>query len=165
MDKRKDLVVALAIAAIGAAIVILAFDISVGRIRDPIGTRAMPMIVGSLIFVGGAALAGRRLVRWRRDPTVVPAEGSTDEQPGLPASTWRAVAMWALCFGYVWLLGRVGFLILTPVLIAAALLLMGIRHPVKLAAVSVAPVALLFWLLYLVLNVRLPMGPLEPYLA
>jgi hypothetical protein len=165
MDKRKDLAVALAIAALGAAIVVLSFDISVGRIRDPIGTRAMPIIVGSLIFAGGAALAARRLVRWRREPRLLPPEGSTDEQPDLPASTWRAVAMWALCFGYVWLLPAAGFPLLTPVLIAAGLLLMGIRQPVKLAAVSVLPVAFLFWLLDLVLNVRLPLGPLAPYLA
>lgn len=165
MDKRKDLALALAIAAAGAAIVVLSFDISVGRIRDPIGTRAMPMIVGGLVCAGGAALAVRRLGRWRRDPVVVPAEGKADEQPPFPASTWRALAMWALCFGYVWLLGRVGFLILTPVLVAAGLLLMGWRRPVPLVAVSVVPVGLLFWLLNLVLNVRLPLGPLEPYLA
>jgi hypothetical protein len=165
MDRRKDLVVALAIAALGAAIVILAFDIPVGRIRDPIGTRAMPVIVGSLIFAGGAALAARRLLRWRHEPTMVDTDGKADEQPSLPASTWRAMAVWALCFGYVVFLPGAGFLLLTPPLIAAGLWVLRLREPVTLVLISVVPVALLFWLLSIVLNVRLPLGPLAPYLA
>ena len=165
MDRRKDLAVALAIAALGAAIVILAFDISVGRIRDPLGTRAMPIIVGSLILVGGAALAARRLLRWRQEPTMVTTEGKADEQPSLPASTWRAMVVWGLCFGYVVLLPSAGFLLLTPPLIAAGLWVLRLREPVKLVLISVVPVAALFWLLSIVLNVRLPLGPLAPYLA
>jgi hypothetical protein len=165
VDRRKDLAVALAIAGLGAAIVILGFDVSVGRIRDPIGTRSIPIVVGGLICAGGLALAARRLIRWRSEQTEVPAEGSTDERSQLPAATWRALAMWALCFGYVLVLGRAGFLLATPVLIAAGLFLMGVRRPVKLAAVSLVPVALMFWLLHVVLNVRLPLGPFTGYLA
>lgn len=165
MDKRKDLALALAIAAIGAAIVGLSFDVSVGRIRDPIGARAMPIIVGSFLCAGGIALAVRRLVRWRSDPVVLPDEGKADEQPTLPASTWRALLMWALCFGYVALLPRGGFLLLTPLLIAAGLWLLQVRQPVKLVLLSVVPVGLLYWLLVVVLQVRLPLGPLAPYLA
>jgi hypothetical protein len=165
VDRRKDLAVAVGVAALGVAMVILAFDIPIGRIRDPIGTRAMPIVVGGLIFAGGASLAVRRLARWRRESTVVKADGSTDEQPELPAATWRALAMWGLCFGYVALLSTVGFLILTPVLIGAGLWLMEVRRPVRLVVISVVPVALMFWLLHIVLNVRLPLGPLAPYLV
>lgn len=165
MDRRKDLAFAMAIAVLGAAIVVLAFDVSVGRIRDPIGTRSFPIVVGTIICVGGLALAIRRLLRWRREPAVVPAEGSTDEQPRQPAFTWRAMAMWGLCFGYVVVLGRAGFLLATPALIAAGLWVMGVRQPVKLVTVSLVPVALIFWLLHIVLNVRLPLGPFTGYLA
>jgi putative tricarboxylic transport membrane protein len=165
MDKRKDLAMALAIAGLGLAIVVLSFDVPIGRVRDPIGTRTLPIVVGALLAAGGLALAARRLARWRREPTEIPAEGSPDEQPDRPASTWRALAMWGLCFGYVALLSSAGFLILTPLLIAAGLWLMGVRQPVRLAAVSLVPVALMFWLLAIVLNVRLPLGPLDPYLG
>jgi putative tricarboxylic transport membrane protein len=165
MDKRRDLAVALVVAGLGAAIVILAFDVPIGRVRDPIGTRTMPIVVGALICAGGVALAVRRLLRWRQDPVEIPAEGAEDDQPDRPASAWRALSMWVLCFGYVALLSRGGFLILTPLLIAAGLWLMGVRQPVRLVAVSLVPVALMYWLLGIVLNVRLPLGPFEPYLG
>ena len=165
MDRRKDLAVALGFAALGAAMVILAFDIPVGRIRDPIGTRGFPIVTGAAICVGGLALAARRLRRWRHEQVVVPAEGSTDDQPDKPASTWRAMAMWALCFGYVLALDNVGFLIATPVLVAAGLLLMDVRQPVKLVLVSLVPAGLMFWLFHIVLHVRLPLGPFTPYLG
>jgi hypothetical protein len=96
---------------------------------------------------------------------MVDTDGKADEQPSLPASTWRAMAVWALCFGYVVFLPGAGFLLLTPPLIAAGLWVLRLREPVTLVLISVVPVALLFWLLSIVLNVRLPLGPLAPYLA
>ena len=162
MDKRKDLAVAAAIAVLGLVIAILGTQVSLGRVRDPVGSRALPIAVGLLIFAGGVFLAGRRLVRWRSDETILPAEGSQDE-PGVPASTLRAISVWALCFAYTILLARVGFLILTPILLAVLLWIMGIRKPLRLGLVTVIAVAVIFSVFDLVFGVRLPMGPLEPY--
>lgn len=155
---------ALAVACLGAALVVLAQDISVGRIRDPLGTRAMPTIVGGLIAAGGGFLAARRLVRWRRESAFVAAEGSEDT-PGFAGSTARAMAVWGLCFGYVLLLPDLGFVLLSPPLLAALLWVMGVRRPVPLLGVSLITVLVLYGLFGEILNVRLPLGPLEPYLA
>jgi putative tricarboxylic transport membrane protein len=164
MDKRKDLTVAVAIALLGLAIVVLGTQINLGRIRDPIGSRALPVITGALILAGGLFLAGRRLVRWRTDPTVVAAEGTSDE-PDVPASTARALVVWVLCFAYIALLERVGFLILTPFLVAILLWIMGVRRPVRLGLLTVGAVVVVFGVFDLLLGVRLPLGPLDPYIG
>jgi hypothetical protein len=164
MDRRKDLAVAAAIAALGLAIVILGMQVSLGRIRDPVGSRTMPVLTGVLILAGGLFLAGRRLMRWRREGVIVPAEGSQDE-PEVPASTLRSMSVWALCFGYVLLLSRLGFLILTPILLAALLWIMKVRSPLRLGLVTVGAVAAIYVLFDLAFGVRLPLGPLDPYLG
>jgi putative tricarboxylic transport membrane protein len=164
MDKRKDLAVAVAIALLGLAIAILGTQVNLGRVRDPVGARALPIAVGVMICVGGLFLAGRRLVRWSRDATIIAAEGTEDE-PSVPGSTLRAVSVWALCFAYAALLSRVGFLIGTPVLLAVLLWIMGVRRPLRLGLVTVLAVAVIFAIFDLVFGVRLPLGPLEPYLG
>lgn len=164
MDKRKDLVLAVAIAVLGLVIAILGTQLSLGRIRDPVGSRTLPVVTGALICAGGLFLVGRRLIRWRRDENLVPVEGSQDE-PSVPGSTVRALSVWVLCFAYAALLSRVGFLILTPILLAALLWIMGVRRPLRLGLVTVLSVAVIFGVFDLVFGVRLPLGPLEPYLG
>lgn len=164
MDRRKDLAVALAVALLGLVIVYLGTRVNLGRIRDPVGSRTLPIITGALVAAGGVYLAGRRLVRWRTEPTVVPAEGTADE-PEVPASTLRSLIVWMLCLGYAILLSSIGFLILTPILLATLLWIMGIRQPLRLALVTVGGVVLIFGVFDIVLGVRLPLGPLDPYLG
>jgi putative tricarboxylic transport membrane protein len=164
MDRRKDLTVALAIALLGLAIVVLGTQINMGRIRDPIGARTLPIITGALIFAGGLFLAGRRLVRWKAEATIVPAEGTRD-QPEVPASTARSIVVWALCFAYVALLETVGFLILTPFLLAILLWIMGVRRPLRLGLITVGAVVVVFGVFDILLGVRLPLGPLDPYIG
>lgn len=164
MDRRKDLAVALAIALLGAAIVVLGTQINLGRIRDPIGSRTLPIVVGVLLMAGGVYLAARRLVRWRVEDTIVPTEGTRDE-PDVPASTLRSMTVWLLCFVYVALLNTVGFLILTPFLLATLLWIMGVRAPLRLGLVTVAGVVVIFGVFDIVLGVRLPLGPLDPYIG
>jgi putative tricarboxylic transport membrane protein len=164
MDRRKDLAVAVAIALVGLAIVVLGTQVNPGRIRDPIGARTLPIITGALIFAGGAFLAARRIVRWRVESTVVAAEGTRDE-PAVPASTARSLTVWALCFLYAILLAPVGFLILTPILLGILLWIMGVRSPLRLTLVTVGAVAVIFGVFDLVLGVRLPLGPLDPYVG
>jgi len=164
MDRRKDLTVAVAIALLGLAIVILGTQINLGRIRDPIGSRTLPIITGVIIMTGGLFLAGRRLVRWKADPTIVPAEGTRDE-PDVPASTVRSMVIWALCFTYVALLETVGFLILTPFLLVVLLWIMGVRRPLRLGLLTLGAVAVVFGIFDVLLGVRLPLGPLDPYIG
>jgi hypothetical protein len=164
MDKRKDLAMAVGIALLGLLIVVLGSQITLGRIRDPIGSRALPMMTGGLILAGGLFLAGRRLLRWNREPVMIPTEGTPDE-PKASASTVRALSVWALCFVYLCLLSTVGFVLLTPLLLVGLLWLMGVRQPVRLGSLSLIAVAVLFGIFGIALHVRLPLGPLDPYLG
>ena len=164
MDRRKDLTLAVAIALLGLAVVILGTQINLGRIRDPIGSRTLPIIVGVLIASGGLLLAGRRLARWKTESTIVPAEGTRDE-PDVPASTARSMVIWVLCFAYVALLETVGFLILTPFLLATLLWIMGVRRPLRVVLLSLGAVAVVFGIFDVLLGVRLPLGPLDPYIG
>jgi putative tricarboxylic transport membrane protein len=164
MDRRKDVAVAAAITLLGLVIAILGTQINLGRIRDPIGSRAVPVVVGLLIMAGGLFLAGRRLVRWRTESTIVREEGTSDE-PDVPAHTLRSMVVWLVCFVYVLLLGTFGFLILTPFLLVSLLWIMGVRTPVRLAVITVLGIAFGYGVFDLLLGVRLPLGPLDPYIG
>ena len=162
MDQRKDLAVSVAVVIAGAALTIAAQEISLGRIRDPLGSRALPTITGVLVMGLGVALVVRRIVQWDRGTNEVAPDGSEDLE-GFPASTLRAMTTWFGCFVYVSLLPTLGFLLATPVFIASLMVLLGIRRPPKVLAVSVFATVLLFLLFGEALNIRVPLGPLEPY--
>jgi hypothetical protein len=163
MDQRKDLALAVAFGLFGAAVLVIALQLPLGRIRDPIGPRTLPAVTGGLIVAFACVVAFRIVRRWRSDGNIVPGEGSSD-LPGFPASTLRAMGVWAVLFCYVLLLDAVGFLLLTPVLVAVLLWTMRVRRPLKLAVISILAVAAMYLLFVTLLGVRLPMGPLQPYL-
>ncbi|MCW2700966.1 MAG: hypothetical protein JWQ45_2501 [Blastococcus sp.] len=163
MDQRKDLALAVAIAFSGMAVVVLALQLPLGRVRDPVGPRTLPALIGGLIVLGAVVVALRILRRWRSVENTVEAEGTEDTE-GFPASTLRAMSVWAALFVYVLLLRPLGFLILTPPLLAVLLWIMAVRRPVPLVAISALTVVALYLLFVTLLHVRLPMGPLQPYL-
>jgi hypothetical protein len=165
MDKRKDVAFALAIAVFGLVLVVLSRQVTVGSLRDPLGPRLLPTACGVLLFVGGAGLAVRRLVRWKELPVVVPAEGASEDVADYPASTWRAMTVWLACFLYAATLERAGFMLLTPVLVAVLLWLLHLRNVVQLAVISVVSTLALYGLFDVLLNVRLPHGPLSGVLS
>jgi putative tricarboxylic transport membrane protein len=162
VDQRKDLAVSVAVVVGGAALALVSQEISLGRIRDPLGSRALPTITGVLVMGLGLALVVRRVVQWDRVTNEVAPDGSEDLE-GFPASTARAMTTWAGCFIYVALLPALGFLLATPVFIASLMVLLGIRRPPKVLAVSILATAILFLLFGEALNIRVPLGPLEPY--
>jgi putative tricarboxylic transport membrane protein len=164
MDQRKDLALAVAIGLFGVALVVLALQLDLGRIRDPIGPRTLPALVGGLIAVGSLIVVLRILRRWRSVEHTVEAEGTEDTE-GFPASTLRSMAVWAVLFGYVLLLKPLGFLILTPPLLAGLLWIMRVRRWVVLIAISVFSTVALYLLFVTLLGVRLPEGPLQHYLT
>lgn len=164
MDRRKDVAVALTIAAAGLTLVILARRLPEGSIRDPLGTAAMPTAVGALLFAGGVLLALRRVIRWRGTGTDVAAEGAQDV-PGYRASTLRAMVVWGTCTVYALLLQIVGFVLLTPVFLAFLLWALDVRRPRRLLVIAVVATGVMWLLFSVVLGVRLPEGPLQGWLV
>ena len=161
MDTRIDLLVAVAVALFGAAVIAVALTIPDGLYRDAVGPRRVPIGVGLLILGCGAVLALRRLRRlaptqgWRAEE-----EGTADE-PGHPASLGRAVAVMALTVAYAAALKPLGYLIATPLFVAGALWAMDERRPAKLAMIAILWTAATYVVFAQVLGVRIPVGPLR----
>jgi hypothetical protein len=86
-------------------------------------------------------------------------EGHEDE-PGHPASAVRAFTIFGLCVLWAVLLKPVGFLLVTPPVLAAILWMMDVREPKKLAAFSLL-FTLGLWLVFSeILGLVFPYGPL-----
>lgn len=157
MDKRLDVGVALAVVAFGTFFLISALSLPPGSIRGPIGPSGVPAVVGILMILGGTALVVRRVIHWRRSPIAVPPEGSADLEQ-YPSSFRRALLVWGVCLVYAFLLPWIGFLPLTPVLVAALLWILSFRHIRYLVIISISATVFMYLLFDLLLSVRLPEG-------
>jgi hypothetical protein len=160
MDRRADVAVAFCVVLLGVFVLVAAQDVRPASIADPVGSRGAPHLVGAVLVLGGLALILRRVVRWRRDGAIVPAEG-TEDDPGVPpGSAVRALAIWTAAVVYVLLLPAAGYLLATPVLLATVLRLLAIRGWM-LVAVPLGFTVPVFLVFSLFLNVRLPTGFLD----
>jgi hypothetical protein len=160
MDKRVDLVVSLVVVAVGILIVYMASGFRVGSFPDPVTSRGLPYFTGSYLIVAGLILAARRVWTWQQIPgNYTMTEGHEDE-PNHPASTVRAFAIMGLALVWAVLLGPVGYLIVTPPILAAILWLMDVRSIRKLVVFCLG-FTLFLWLAFSqVLGIVLPYGPL-----
>jgi hypothetical protein len=113
-----------------------------------------------MLTIGGALLAIRRAVRWRQEGSIVPEEGTADDAGVEPGSAQRAISIWVVAFVYVLALPTIGYLVATPLFLAAVLWLFSVRGAMLLVLPLgfTVPVYLIFVVL---LNVRLPTGFLD----
>ena len=161
MDTRIDLAVAALVAAFGFAVVAIALTIPDGLYRDAVGPRRVPIGVGILILLCGSVAAIRRARRmaatrgWRAE------QDGTEDEPGHPASLVRALVVMALTAAYAASFQPIGYLISTPLYIAAALWAMRERRALKVATIAVVWTAVTYVLFAQVLGVRMPVGPLR----
>jgi hypothetical protein len=162
MDKRVDLLLALAIVAAGAVAVWIATGFRIGNYPDPLTSRGLPYILGGFMVAGGLVLAARRLAGWSElKGNLVVSEG-IDDEPGHPASSLRAFAVMAFAFAWAILLKPTGYLIATPVCLAGMLLAMDARSILRLVAFPTA-FTIVTWVTFSqFLSVALPLGPLAP---
>jgi putative tricarboxylic transport membrane protein len=166
-DRWADIAVGLAFAALGVAIVVVGELTLHEDIKgDLLGPLAFPRVLGSCMFAGGLYVAIRALRRSAQQVGVaLEAEGDEDE-PDISASTVRAVTVMALTLVYGLVLNRVGYLLATPVFVAAALYVLAVRSKIALAAVSLLLTAFCYYIFAEVLKVPLPSGVLtEPLRA
>jgi putative tricarboxylic transport membrane protein len=163
MDKRANLAVSVFTALVGVFTLITARHIRAGTIRDPIGARGLPNMMGVFLIIGGIILSVQQLLHWSELPgNLVPQEGQEDEK-GYPASWIRAIAIILLSMVWAWLLHGLGFLIITPLYLVACGWVMGMRSWKQNVIFSVV-YAVSSWLIFGPLfAIRLPLGPLEPF--
>lgn len=159
MDRRVDLALAIVIMALGACVIFFASEIRLGLIKDPIGPRSFFYGIGGLFIVGGGIIAARLVRNWQAAPTNdLVSEGTADE-PEYPASGMRAGALFVLSLVYAALIQPLGYLLSTPLFIAAGLIVMGERGWKLIAALSVIFTVVAYIVFAQLLNVRIVVGP------
>jgi putative tricarboxylic transport membrane protein len=159
MDTRRDLVIALAVAVLGAGILWMTGSIRMGIARDVIGPRAFPYAIGTLLLAGGLVLALRRLRFMNVGGGFVAPEEGTEDTQGYPASAGRVLFIMALSVAYLAVLMPVGYLIATPPFVALAFVAMGERKTVYTIVIPLIWTALTYALFSQLLDVRMPVGP------
>jgi putative tricarboxylic transport membrane protein len=162
MDTRRDLVIALAVAALGAGIMWMTGSIRMGIARDLIGPRAIPYAIGTLLLAGGLVLSLRRLRFMNAGSGFVVPEEGTEDTPDYPASAGRVLFIMALSVAYVALLMPVGYLIATPPFVALTFVAMGERKAVYTVVIPLLWTLLTYLLFSQLLDVRMPVGPFTP---
>lgn len=164
MNKRVDLIGSLVLVVLGVVVLIVAFTYpEPSVVFDSIGPMGFPKVIGSFLVVGGLVQATRTYLYIRRFGMWAPEEGTEDE-PEYPSSKWRALLSMAGGFVYLALLEPVGFEIMTPLAIVAALWALGYRDWLWRAIVGVSFTVFSFVLFGVVLGVPLPHGVLEDLL-
>ena len=160
MERRINLVVAIAMALVGIVIIWAASGIRLGMMRDPIGPRAAFYLCGGVLVVGGLWVVWRSLLRHAKSLGGHEEGDGVADEPGFPASATRAFTLMAGAAVFGLLLKPAGFLIATPLFMAFALLLLGKRGLKVIALVPTAFTGLTYLIFAEVLGVRLPLGPL-----
>jgi len=160
VNRTVDTAVACCVFLLGVFVLFNAQYVRPASVADPIGSKGGPYLVGVLLTLGGAALALRRVVRWRREGAIVPHEGVADDAGVEEGAAWRAFSIWAVAFLYVLIMPVVGYLIATPLFLAAVLWLFSVRGwmLILLPIGFSVPAYLIFVVL---LHVRLPTGLLD----
>ena len=121
---NRTSVIGFVLALFGVAAMVAGFDIA----PDPdggLGARVFPLIAAvALLILGGLECwNGFRSAR-----TLVTAD----------RAAWGSILLLlVLCIGYVWLIGKLGYLISTALAAPLAMLLFGIRHPLGLLLAAI----------------------------
>ena len=158
MDTRVELVVLLAMVALGAAIIYIASGFRIGSFPDPVTTRGLSYVTGGYLIVAGLYLSIRRLLTWSAIPgKYTLSEGNEDERSH-PASSLRAFTIMGLAILWAVSVKPIGFLIVTPIVLISVVWMMDVRTPGKLVGFPVV-FTLATWLVFSqLLGVRLPYG-------
>jgi putative tricarboxylic transport membrane protein len=165
MNKRVDLAGSLVIAALGLFVLIVAFSYPTPTVVfDSIGPMGIPKVIGAFLLIGGLVQSVRSFLYLRHVGLFSPEEGTEDE-PEHPSSRFRAVWFMAGSFVFLALLEPIGFLILTPLGIMAALWSLHYRNWLWRGIVGVGFTIFAFVLFGMVLGVPLPNGPLGDLLV
>jgi len=148
--RRADLLIGLGLLAFAAFYFQQSFTITVGFAADRLGPTFFPRLLALVLAACALALIGRS-VRGRSDPAPLP--------------TVRAsLLLWTIAstIAYVMALSPLGYLIATPLYLAALVWLLGYRSPTGLAGTALGVTAVLYLVFAKALKVLVPMGLLRP---
>ena len=160
-DRWADIAGGLAFAALGLAIVVIGELTLREDIKgDLLGPMAFPRVLGGMLCVGGLYVAFRA---WRmsadQSAIALDEEGDEDEAD-VPASTVRAFTVMATVAALRDRAEPLGYLVATPVFVAAGLFALSVRSKVVLVVVPLVLTAFCYYGFAEVLSVPLPSGVL-----
>jgi putative tricarboxylic transport membrane protein len=154
---RSELGIALLLGVVGAVVLVDALRLNApGTASDPVGAKAMPMVVGGLLLVCAVWLA-IDVVRGGH------GEAEEGEDVDLSAPTeWRVVLPLIAAFvANIVLIDRLGWLISGTLLFWGSAWALGSRHLVRDAVIAFLLALVTFYGFYLGLGILLPAGILE----
>lgn len=154
---RAQYGVCAALAAVGVVVIVDATRIGAATSsNDPVGPRAMPLVVGTLLLVV-SALYALDVARGG----VGEAEAGEDVELGHPAD-WRTVGILAGAFVVnALLIEPLGWVISGSLLFALSAYALGNRHHVRGLAIGIALALATFYAFAIGLGVNLPAGVLQ----
>lgn len=155
MFNRSDRYIGLGFVVFGAYMFYLSTTWPANYSSDPAGPSAIPkilcvglMILGAILAVGGFG------VKVKSEKPMV-----TKDELVLTG------CLTAACILYIVILPIIGYLLATPLLLAAILWLVGTKKPKTLILVSVIGTIVLFLLFYSLLQVNLPLGFMKRFIS
>ena len=165
MDRRFDLAGSLVIMLVGIAVFITSILAAPPqRLFDALGPYGLPAFIGGGMALGGAWQSVETYRRLRRWGVVGVSEGS-EYEPDHPSSETRALGFMAGGVAYAATLPLLGFLIGTPIAIAAALWALRFRKPALVVAAAIGYTVVAFLVFNQLLSVPLPLGLLSDLLV
>ncbi|MPZ79734.1 MAG: hypothetical protein GEV28_04780 [Actinophytocola sp.] len=161
MRSRADLAPGIVLLAFGIWVIVESRNISYTNLigNDPLTPATVPTALGVLLSVLSIGLIVRSLV-WR--PTTVSTEDSSDPvAEAVPRGRAAQVVLAiVVCVGYAVLLPRLGFVITTPLLVAALIAVaVGRERPVVTALIAIMLPAACYLLFIEALGLDLPVWP------
>jgi putative tricarboxylic transport membrane protein len=155
--KLPELLLAALIIGLGVLCVVEATTIPTNAAsRGPVGSGAMPMVVGVLLVLAGALIA-IDVLRGRLGEMEGGEDIDFDQQ-----ADWKALALICLVFlANAVLIERVGWPVSGAVLFYGAAVALGSRRTYRDVAIAVAVSLASYYLFDTVLGIPLPAGPLE----
>lgn len=146
--RRADLLIGLGLLTFAAFYFQQSFAITVGFAADRLGPKFFPRVL-ALALAGCAFALIARSVGGRSDPAPLP-------------TVRISLLLWTmtLTIAYVMALSPLGYLIATPLYLAALVWLLGYRSPAGLAGTALGVTAALYLVFAQALKVLVPLGPL-----
>ena len=163
---RRDLAVAAVLVLLGVTVIGLALRVELGVQTDALGPRAFPLALGAAIALCGLLLGAAAMLgdRWTASTAVFVEAADDDASEGELHSPWRLVGAVAATAAYLFAFERLGYLLATPLYVAAILLLhSGVRARAFLTAPVLVTLAL-YAAFRFGLLIPVPDGILEPWL-